>query len=229
MNWSAVACDAFEAKLEEMGPIEEITSIEGALKRIKNISVEKDQNYEQGLSSGEEVGRHWALNTATPEQLKRIEELKAKIEDDSDTQWNEYLTEGHGRRRLAKCVGFGMDFSDQFFGGRGRGEHGPKSGRGRGSGPRRRGHGGKGGHGRGGHGARREGMGGPRSGRKRNWGQGDHEDEMTQMQKWKMENQFHERLVWRSILNERPSHISFFLGFANAALKVWDELKGKLD
>lgn len=31
--------------------------------------------------------------------------------------------------------------------------------------------------------------------------------------------------VWRSILDRRPDHPAFFLGFATAALEVWDQLK----
>ena len=33
------------------------------------------------------------------------------------------------------------------------------------------------------------------------------------------------RDVWRSILDRRPDHPEFFLGFAEGALKIWKQIK----
>jgi len=100
VNWSAVACDAFEAKLEELGPMEEITSIDGALERMKSI---KDQvsSANEPHSDGTEAGKHWAMNHATPIQLERIEGLRNEMSND---QWNDLMTSRDGFKELAKCI-----------------------------------------------------------------------------------------------------------------------------
>ena len=226
LNWSAIACEAFEGKLEEMGPIEDITSVEGALERIKNIAAERDQNFEMAFGEGKEAGTHWALNFASPEQLSRIQKLKEKIEDPEEEVHNNFkkqMLTPHGRGLLAKCVGYGLEFGEEFFQGpegrhnhRGRRRGGRGRGHGRGRGKRRvpGGHWRRGPEGKSEHGPSANEHGG--------------QEKETTLQRWNKEKRIRERMIWRSVLNQRPNHMSFFAGFAEGALEIWDQLKDKL-
>ena len=98
VNWSAVACEAFEQKMEEMGPIEEITSIADAVKRLKNMKEEQPES--QTNQNALEAGRHWAMNYATRTQLGAIEALHDKVSDD----WEAYLLSPEGWHELTLCI-----------------------------------------------------------------------------------------------------------------------------
>lgn len=100
VNWSAVACEAFEKKLAEIGPIQEITSLEDAVERMKAIqsgSDTKNQSSPHGLAAG----RRWAMNQATPDQLQRIEAMRQQM---SDSDWSALLTSPEAFRDLARCI-----------------------------------------------------------------------------------------------------------------------------
>lgn len=176
VNWSAVACEAFEQKLEELGPIEEITSVKDALKRMQNLK-ESSPSRERS-PTGREAGTYWALNFARPGQLKRIEDFRNAM---TNSEWEELMTSREASRELAKCI-VPRDWT------------GPRPGRGR--------------EGRG-----RAGAGPGRHRRPRM--KGDH-------------GPGPERDVWRSILDRRPDHREFFLGFAEGALDVWKQIKDQL-
>lgn len=169
VNWSAVACDAFEQKLAEIGPIEEITSVESAIKRMKSLP--KNPGSPDGdCQSGKEAGIHWALNFARPDQLARIEEYRDGI---SDQDWEPLLMSREGWRELARCIephprprSFPDDLGRRPKNTR-RHRHQPRGERGPGS----------------------------------------------------------EKEIWQSILDRRPDHPGFFLGFANGALEIWKQIK----
>lgn len=188
VNWSAVACEAFERKLEELGPIEEITSVEDALKRMKSVQdLPSKSDLVEPNETGREAGKHWAMNFAKPDQLKRIEGFRAAHPND---EWNELMTSREGWMKLANCID---DPSRPMLGRRGQpGIHEDttfediRPGRHR---RRRRFEPGPGG----------PMPGGPKPNR--------------------------EKEIWRSILDRRPDHPGFFLGFAEGALEVWDQLK----
>ena len=234
VNWSAIACEAFEEKLEELGPVQEITSIEDAVERMRSIATEKSETFEEGLQEGKDTGRHWALNIALPEQLKRIEKLKQNIDEKDNVQWDEFLLKPHARVQLAIQIGLGQEFGQEF--GQGFGEEfprgrGPRGGhhRRRRRGPRGHGHGGGG---EGGRGRSRKRMPGGSCDEGRDGELGSERPADNEggpdRERLRMERQYEARMIWRSILHQRPSHPSFFAGFAQAALEVWDELKDKL-
>ncbi|MFK7766662.1 MAG: hypothetical protein AB8B55_05530 [Mariniblastus sp.] len=188
VNWSAVACEAFELKLEELGPVEEIETIEDALKRMKTLNEHASPVPDE---TGKSAGKHWAMNHAMPEELKRIEDYKSSMDE---RQWQDLMCSREGARELAILIDprAGMQFPPQEDHLQGPGAHGPDSPSPNRKRSRRRGPGGR--QGQGGGGRKRHGFYGP------------------------ME-------VWRSILDSRPEHPSFFLGFAEGALEVWDKLK----
>jgi len=100
VNWSAVACEAFEQKLDELGPIETITSIDDAVERMRSA---QSQPVSQPPvdRAGQEAGKHWALNFAIPAQLKRIEALKNELSGDD---WIDLMLSREGPRELAQCI-----------------------------------------------------------------------------------------------------------------------------
>jgi len=212
VNWSAVACDAFEEKLESLGPIEEITSIDDAVARMKSMADQQSGNRNEAEQNGMEAGKYWALNSANPDQLRLIEEFWGRVDADENRNWEVLMLKPNGRERLAVCIAQGYQGEGVDWGW---------------------GHGGRGGH-------RHRARGGHRHrGRHRRGGRGreehrtpDHENknesdrEMAQKQR---DRHARARMVWRSILSERPGHPAFFLGFANGALEVWGKIKGKLD
>jgi hypothetical protein len=135
-NWSSVACEAFEQKLEELGPIEEISTVEAAIERMKNMKPANDNSDSNSAEAGFEAGQKWAMNEASPQQLSRLEKFKADV----GYSWDDHLKTPDGMRGLTECVkphdeGAGEDFENR---------HGPSN---RGV---RRGGPGRGGHGRGG-------------------------------------------------------------------------------
>ncbi|MFT5299756.1 MAG: hypothetical protein ACI87E_001235 [Mariniblastus sp.] len=194
VNWSAVACEAFEKTLSELGPIKEITSVEGAVQRMKSLPLGEDGGgSELAHKNGVETGKHWALNFASPGQLRRMEALKNRC---SQSEWEALMVSREGWIELGRCI-------EPAGGGRPGGD-----------GPKRRGLG----HdddlegdieGREGH------DGPPRNSRRRprRFRQGPPASPKSNTE------------IWRSILDRRPGHPAFFLGFATAALEIWDQLK----
>jgi hypothetical protein len=80
VNWSAVACQAFEAKLSELSQqpgetqMSETPSMDDAierLRRLKNLPerAESPRDFEEGF----QWGRQWAMAKATPQELRRLE------------------------------------------------------------------------------------------------------------------------------------------------------------
>jgi hypothetical protein len=184
VNWSSVACDAFEQKLAELGPIEEINSVEGALARMKFLQKEGSGTSDSGCQSGKESGIHWALNLAGPSQLQRIEDFRDQIPDD---QWEAYMYSRDGWVELGKCIE-------------------------------------------------------PRRDHRRGPGQKSIEAEPFPDEQWedldrtpgrhrrsrRGKGPGREMDIWRSILDRRPEHPGFFLGFAEGALEIWKQIKDQL-
>src|SRR5262245_55222501 len=80
VNWSAVACQAFEAtlsnRMKQQGErtMTDLPEREGAierLRRLKNLppASESPRDFESGFR----CGRRWAMVTATPQELGRLE------------------------------------------------------------------------------------------------------------------------------------------------------------
>ncbi|TWU39078.1 hypothetical protein Q31b_41600 [Novipirellula aureliae] len=147
LNWSAIACEAFETKLEEIGPFEEITSIDGAVRRLKASTESEPATEAVHSESGAAAGRHWALNLANAEQLSALEEFHCEAADEN---WSELLHSREGwlelTRRIAtdEAIEAAMEEESEHGHGhrrhhRGGGRDHGRRGRGRGPGGRRSG------------------------------------------------------------------------------------------
>ncbi|MCO8120887.1 hypothetical protein NHH03_03995 [Stieleria sp. TO1_6] len=207
VNWSAIACDAFETKLEEIGPFQEITTIEATVERLKKLAIETTEE-STGASepspAGEAAGRHWAMNLASTQQLSALEDFQAEV---TPEKWSEVLSTRDGwfelTRRIATDEAIELGGLREF-------EHGSgdEAAPGR---PRREERGGPDRHGRGRHDGHRRRF-------KRGRGHG----------KGQRPGGFRARAFWRSILEERPCEPNFFASFADGALAVWQEVKPQL-
>ncbi|SMP63452.1 hypothetical protein SAMN06265222_10880 [Neorhodopirellula lusitana] len=231
VNWSAIACDAFETKLEEIGPFEEITTIEATVERLKALAAEAESAESAPLEqspAGDAAGRHWAMNLATVQQLSALEDFHTEVTPEC---WGDFLSTRDGwiemTRRIADDETFGFAGPDE--------EPDDEPGRGR----HRRGHGpghdgpgrGRGGPGRGG-----PGRGGPEGRGRGRHDEGRHEEGRHDGHRRRLKGDgpggkrrhrggFRARAFWREILEERPSEPNFFGSFADGALAVWNEVK----
>src|SRR5205809_1051596 len=71
VNWSAVAAQAFEAKLAELNARKEGATMEDVIARLKAAdALDNKTEFQAGLKNGES----WAEKTARPRQLRRLEE-----------------------------------------------------------------------------------------------------------------------------------------------------------
>jgi hypothetical protein len=80
VNWSAVACQAFELKLAEITKRKGAQNMEQAIQRLKASKRKfEDKRYEEGF----ELGKTWAMNQAEAEELQRLVNFKSACERDS--------------------------------------------------------------------------------------------------------------------------------------------------
>lgn len=80
VNWSAVACAAFERKLGEIAGRKKEKAMEDVIQRLKASKLENDSElYQQGREDGIE----WAKHKATAGQLRRLSSLSERLTSDS--------------------------------------------------------------------------------------------------------------------------------------------------
>lgn len=115
VNWSGVACEAFERRLSEIEQVEQVTTIEGAVARMKQLHSQQENSGE--FEAGREFGKRWALNNATPQQLADLEAMR--FEFDSD-EWLEFFSDRRAVRKLTMCL------LPEAVRGRRRGRNGPE-------------------------------------------------------------------------------------------------------
>jgi hypothetical protein len=90
VNWSAVAAQAFEAKLLELASKKEVGSMDDVINRLKAAAeLEDREDYQAGFAAGE----RWAKARATPKQLRRLAEYLDSFNEytdwyDIDGGWN---------------------------------------------------------------------------------------------------------------------------------------------
>jgi hypothetical protein len=72
VNWSAVATEAFQAKLRELESMKEVRGMDDVIERLK-AAEEVDQNETQ--QAGFKEGAAWARKQARPRQLRLLKEI----------------------------------------------------------------------------------------------------------------------------------------------------------
>ncbi len=99
VNWSAVACEAFAAKLAELAKQEECTSTQDVVERLRKLKSADTENasYREGAAQG----RRWAMNTATPDQLERLDAFRNEM---SSADWKCRLETKEGCRELIRRI-----------------------------------------------------------------------------------------------------------------------------
>jgi len=94
LNWSAIACAAFEAKLDEVGRKRRGTSQEGTLERLRASRRRAD---DADYQAGEAEGVSWVDRVAEVAELRRLEEWRAAC----GTDWDDVFAEGDDTRPYA--------------------------------------------------------------------------------------------------------------------------------
>jgi hypothetical protein len=73
VNWSAIACRAFEATLAEIAARKERKTMEDVIQRLRGS---KQRAEDDQYREGEEAGRRWAENEAEADELARLESCR---------------------------------------------------------------------------------------------------------------------------------------------------------
>ena len=138
VNWSAVACAAFEARVNELTTETEVDSLDTVVERLKRFSTAETVRDSDAFESGVEAGKRWAMSAAAPGQLQRFENFR---DEHDEQQWKAFLQDEKGWRALAGCLNPDICKEGGRGGGPRRGGPGGRRGRGEGRGPGRGGHG----------------------------------------------------------------------------------------
>ena len=77
VNWSEVACRAFEVKLGELSSMKVEKNMKDVVARLRASKIAADsEGYQAGFSKGEK----WASEDAEVHELRRLEKLKATVQ-----------------------------------------------------------------------------------------------------------------------------------------------------
>lgn len=96
VNWSSVACEAFEEKLSNLTHQEEIHEIDQVVDRLRKLNAERESN--PAVVKGVEAGKRWAMNLATPAQLDALDSFRHEV---SESEWRDLFQDRRGLRELA--------------------------------------------------------------------------------------------------------------------------------
>jgi hypothetical protein len=91
VNWSALACRAFEDKLAEIAAHKEKKDMNDIVTRLR---ASKRQAEDAQYKAGAEAGREWAGDTAEADELQRLERWSAETRQ--HWGWDKLFTEGNG-------------------------------------------------------------------------------------------------------------------------------------
>lgn len=88
VNWSALACAAFEAKLGEIAARKEKKNMEDVVSRLRASKRASDDTISK---EGYSAGQRWAKNHAEAAELERIEALLDKLDGDAQHGRDDYF------------------------------------------------------------------------------------------------------------------------------------------
>jgi hypothetical protein len=89
VNWSAIACQAFEDRLGEIAAKKEMKNMEDVVERLRKSRRESDS---EQYRSGRQAGKLWASDWADAVQLKRIERLHDTLRHGLSYDWDWWFT-----------------------------------------------------------------------------------------------------------------------------------------
>jgi hypothetical protein len=88
VNWSAIACRAFQDKLAEIASRKEIKTMTEVVERLRaTLRNEEGKDF----SHGYELGRKWAENAASATELKRMEKFQETSKTKSKQDWDTWF------------------------------------------------------------------------------------------------------------------------------------------
>ncbi len=88
VNWSALACSAFEDKLAEIAARKETKVMNDVVERLRATLRNESSD---AFNEGYEAGTKWAENTATAAELKRLESFQKTMRARSGRDWGEWF------------------------------------------------------------------------------------------------------------------------------------------
>lgn len=88
INWSGLACAAFEAKLNEIQLSQEVKSMSDVIARLRASKQEVDS---AEFNEGFEAGQEWAKETATFAELRNLCRLREQLGNDRSRSWKEFF------------------------------------------------------------------------------------------------------------------------------------------
>lgn len=89
VNWSALACRAFEAKLAEIAAKKERKDMDDVVTRLR---ASKHRVEDEHYHEGEKAGREWAEAYAEADELANLERWQARLGHDFDVIFSDDLT-----------------------------------------------------------------------------------------------------------------------------------------
>jgi hypothetical protein len=90
VNWSALACRAFEEKLAEIASKKERKTMDDVIQRLR---VSKQQMESEDLKAGEQAGRYWAQNRASARELENLERFLDRLDHEPSYGRNEFFSD----------------------------------------------------------------------------------------------------------------------------------------
>lgn len=90
VNWSAVACEAFERKLDEIQARKEVRKMDDVIERLR---ASKRQSAHKTAGEGAEAGRQWAKHRAEAIHLERLDRMRGR----SGHYWDQTFDDNVGQ------------------------------------------------------------------------------------------------------------------------------------
>jgi hypothetical protein len=86
MNWSAIACSAFEIELGRIAARRQVKDIEDVVQRLR---ASKQESTDQSYNDGFESGQAWAKSKATALELERLTRFRDAMQE---LEWERCFT-----------------------------------------------------------------------------------------------------------------------------------------
>lgn|SRR5262249_8136824 len=88
VNWSSIACRAFEQKLGEIASRKEKKKTVDVIERLR---ASRHQRESEAFKIGFKWGQEWAKNDADLKQLERLGKLYDNLTDEPSNDWKQYF------------------------------------------------------------------------------------------------------------------------------------------